>query len=64
MKITKTSMLSGKTRELDIPVTEEQLKLWKSGVLIQDAMPNLDQDQREFIMTGSTPEDWADFPEE
>lgn len=39
--------------------------LWKAsvayhedGLLVQDAFPFLTDDQREFIMTGLTPEDW------
>jgi hypothetical protein len=27
-------------------------------MFIQDAMPNLSADEREFIMTGMTPADW------
>ena len=31
---------------------------WSEGAFIQDAFPMLNQDQREFIKTGLTPEDW------
>lgn len=58
MKITRTSPVSGVTRTLDIPVTQAQLDSWSAGKLIQDAMPNLSADDREFIMTGITPEEW------
>ena len=58
MKITKRSMFTGKTHTLDIPVTQEQIDNWKSGTLIQNAMPNLTPDQREFLMTGVTAEEW------
>ena len=44
------------TREID--VCQSQLDAWKSGVLIQNAMPNLSADDREFLMTGITPEEW------
>lgn len=38
---------------------------WKQGMFIQDAFPQLTDDEREFILTGLTPEDWdAIFPEE
>jgi hypothetical protein len=34
-------------------------------MLIQEAMPNLSADDREFIMTGITPEEWnSAFPDE
>lgn len=58
MKITKTSELTGITRTLDLPVTEDQIQVWLDGMLIQAAMPNLDADQREFVKTGITPEEW------
>jgi len=36
-----------------------------AGMLIQDAMPNVSVDEREFIMTGITPEEWdSTFNEE
>ena len=59
MKITRTSMFSGIERTLDLPITEEQLSAWTSGTLIQEAMPELSPDDREFVMTGVTPEEWA-----
>jgi hypothetical protein len=58
MKITRTSMFSGVTRTLDLPVTQEQLDAWTAGTLIQEAMPQLSADQREFVMTGVTSEEW------
>ena len=63
MKITKTSPFSGNTNVMEIDVTQEQIALWESGTLIQNAMPHLTPDEREFIMTGITPEVWAQqFP--
>lgn len=61
MKITRTSPYSGKDNTLEIDVTEEQIIKWQQGMLIQDAMPNLSPDEREFMMTGCTPEDWEDM---
>lgn len=62
MKITRTSMFTGITRTLDLPITEEQLARWNGGELIQNAMPELSADQREFVMTGVTAEEWdAEF---
>lgn len=58
MMITRTSMFTGVERTLDLPITEEQLSAWKDGTLIQDAMPKLSADEREFIMTGVTAEEW------
>ena len=58
MLIRRTSLFSGKSRVMDIPVTEDQLERWQNGELIQNVMPNLTPDQREFIMTGITSEEW------
>ena len=58
MKITRASELTGVTRTLDLPVTEDQIQVWLDGMLIQAAMPNLDADQREFVKTGITSEEW------
>lgn len=58
MLITRTSLFDGKIHTWEIDITEEQLLAWKQGMLIQRAMPNLSADEREFIMTGMTPQQW------
>jgi hypothetical protein len=58
MLITKTSSLTSKTHQMEIDVSEKQITLWMEGALIQDVMPNLSPDEREFIMTGITPAEW------
>ena len=58
MLITNISMVTGTSRTIDLPITKEQLDKWKNGELIQVAMPDLTADQREFIMTGTTPSEW------
>ena len=65
MEITKTSIHSGITRTLTLDVTAEEIANWKAGELIQNAMPRLDADGREFIKTGITAEEWEEiFPPE
>lgn len=58
MLISKRSPLTGIETTRDIPVTQAQLDSWRRGELIQKAMPNISADDREFILTGYTPEDW------
>ncbi len=58
MFITKKSMFSGEWNTMDIPVTQSQIDDWESGTLIQDAMPNISADDREFLKTGVTPQEW------
>lgn len=60
MKITRVSILSGKSTTMDLPVTEEQLSRYEQGEFIQKAFPHLSADQREFIKTGITPDEWRD----
>ena len=60
MQITRTSPFSGKTNTREINVTQEQLDAWEGGELIQNAMPNVSADDREFIKTGVTPEEWEE----
>jgi Na+-transporting NADH:ubiquinone oxidoreductase subunit NqrF len=58
MQITKTSPVTGQSNTREIDVTEQQLIDWRNGALIQTVMPSLSKEDREFIMTGTTPEDW------
>ena len=58
MRIVRTSALTGKTNIREINVTEAQIEAWEGGELIQDAMPHLPADDREFIMTGITSEEF------
>lgn len=65
MLITRTSLFSGVTRTVDLPVTADQIDRWAQGEMIQNAMPNLSADEREFLMTGATPAEWDSiFPPE
>lgn len=62
MKISRRSQLTGIVHELEIDVTQAQLNAYKKGgILLQEAFPNLDADDREFIKTGITPEEWETF---
>ena len=58
MLIERKSMVSGKVHAIDLDVTQDQIAAWNSGMYIQDAMPQLSDDEREFMMTGITPEEW------
>lgn len=60
MEITKTSIISGITRTKNIDITQEQLDNWHNGMLIQNAMPNIPPEDREFLMTGITSEEWEE----
>jgi hypothetical protein len=58
--IIRYSMLTGKFNKAIMIMTEEQYSNWKDKrMMIQDALPHLDNEEREFLMTGYTPTDWA-----
>ncbi len=58
MIIHRRSLIAGKTNTMDLPVTEEQIETWQNGGLIQDIFPELTPDEREFIKTGITSDEW------
>ena len=58
MHVKRTSIITGTSHTMDIDVTLEQIVEWERGTLIQNAMPHLSMSEREFIMTGITPEEW------
>ena len=61
MLIVRQSLLSGTTRSFDLPITQEQLDSYMNGSNVQDAFPHLTADQREFIMTGATADEWYEY---
>ena len=61
--VTRKSPFTGKTHTREINVFPEQLIAWENTPrqfrpLVQDAFPGLSPDDREFILTGITPEEW------
>ena len=61
------SLASGfrKTNRLEIPADALAILKWMNNdETIQNALPKLDADQREFLISGCTSEDWDSmFPE-
>lgn len=63
--ITRKSMFSGITRTRAMNVTHNQLAKWKTGTLVQDAFPHLSASDCEFLISGTTDEEWEEaFGEE
>lgn len=59
MLVTRRSIISNALHTREIPVTQEQLDHWVNSTdLIQNVFPNLSKDDREFLITGITPEEW------
>lgn len=65
MIIKRVSLFSGNLNEREIDISEEEYldirRKMMEGVLIQDAAPNLSPDEREFIATGITTEEFDEF---
>jgi len=58
----RISMLTGDVHEMDLDITPAQLESYELfGVLLQDAFPNLTAEEREFIKTGITLEEWDEY---
>lgn len=65
MQITRTSVFSGITRTVELPITQSMVETYERGELIQNAFPSLTDSQREFFKTGITQEEWDEiFPPE
>jgi hypothetical protein len=53
------SRWTGHVAARELPITEAQIHAWFNGALIQDAFPQLEAPEREFLKTGYTREDWV-----
>lgn len=63
VQIFNVSQVSQREQSMVIAVPSHQafldrLMLYSAGVKVQDAFPYLSSDEREFILTGITPEEW------
>tara|TARA_B110000914_G_C15177290_1_gene315640 strand:+ start:240 stop:404 length:165 start_codon:yes stop_codon:yes gene_type:complete len=45
---------------MDLDVTHEELKRHEEGELAHNVWPLLSPDDREFLISGITPEEWVD----
>lgn len=58
MKVIKKSIISGKFNSMELNVTKEQLDLHSQGKLVQEVFPQLNREEREFLISGITPKEW------
>jgi len=61
MQVSKHSVASGELNTMVLDFTMPQYMAWKGGTLAQDAFPQLNADEREFLMTGMTPDEWNEM---
>ena len=61
MIIIRLCPITQRVASMNIPCTEAQLAAWEGGEMIQNAMPNVSPEDREFVLTGITPTVWANM---
>lgn len=54
--VTGRCYVTGKPHSVSVPT--KGLTEWLNGVLIGDAMPAVNKDDREFLLSGTSPEGW------
>lgn len=64
MLVRRVSIVSQKVCEMEIPADPTKIEYYLGGRtpgLIQNVFPELNADQREFLLTGLTPEAWNEL---
>jgi hypothetical protein len=60
-KFYKNNIFTGKLNSMKLKVTDEQLERWKNNEPIQVVMAHLTDTEREFLITGMSPEEQEKF---
>jgi hypothetical protein len=59
MKVQRYSILSGNLNEMELNVTPQQMERFYGGrELTQNIFPNLNTEEREFLISGMLPNEW------
>jgi len=60
IQVTRQSVITRQMNTMELPISQEHLDIYDTvgDILIQDAFPNLDKEQREFLISGITPDEW------
>ncbi len=56
--IERKSPLTGKINTMEITMNPSDYLAWENGMMIQNALPYLTANEREFIKTGLVDEEW------
>ena len=66
VRVHKQSVITGNHNSMVLPTRQGELEYWEESMtLVQDAFPHFTPEQREFLISGSTPEEWNElFSEE
>lgn len=63
IKVTRQSVLTKQMNTMELPIPQEHLDIYDTvgDILVQDAFPNLNAEQREFLISGITPQEWNKY---
>ena len=62
VRVHKQSCITGKHHSMVLPTRQGELEHWEENMtLVQDAFPHFDENQREFLISGATPDEWDDL---
>jgi len=65
MLITRISQISNTHNSMELDITYDQLdrinNRYETKELIQNIVPNLSKEEREFLITGITPKEWNEL---
>ena len=62
LEVARRSPITGKMNTMLLYISISQFQSWKGGEgLIQDIMPDLNNHEREFLISGCTKEDWINL---
>lgn len=59
VRVYKASVINGNINSMVLPTRQGELEYWEdSNALVQDVFPHFTAAQREFLISGLTPEEW------
>lgn len=63
IQVTRQSVLTRKMNTMELPILQEHLDIYDKigGFNVQDIFPQLDAEQREFLINGVTPQEWTKY---
>lgn len=62
MRVWRKSIVGdGSETFMDLPITAGQIEDFNRGMMVQDAFQNLSDGEREFLLSGITPDKWSEM---
>ncbi len=61
ISVFRVSSITGVAHTMLLDVTQAQLDEFRAGGKVHKVFPHLNMSQREFILSGITPEEWEEF---